>query len=130
MLDSKNSYNCSKVESLFNSSNQVFESGRHEESIRTNLNENSSICRYSFRQTFAEMNAPEGIWKVGLGGAFIIIGMSLWCYVFLKKFVYPPMPKSTSEEAKLAQVKRMIGLRMNPIDGIASEYDYEKNCWK
>jgi hypothetical protein len=44
--------------------------------------------------------------------------------------VYKPIPSSFSEESKKAQLKRMIDLRVNPIEGISSNYDYEKGEWK
>ena len=40
------------------------------------------------------------------------------------------MPSSFSEASKKAQLKRMIDLRVNPIGGISSNYDYEKEEWK
>jgi len=48
----------------------------------------------------------------------------------MRKYVYGPLPESCSEEAKLAQLERMVQLRMNPIDGIGSKWDYENNRWK
>ncbi|OQR74724.1 cytochrome c oxidase subunit 4 isoform 1 [Tropilaelaps mercedesae] len=94
------------------------------------IEEKKALYRYSFRQTFAEMNAPTGDWKFAVGGSMMLIGVTFWFYAFLKTFVYSPMPESCSEEAKQAQLERMIALRMNPIDGIASKWDYENNCWK
>jgi cytochrome c oxidase subunit 4 len=44
--------------------------------------------------------------------------------------VYKDIPSSFSEESKKAQLKRMIDLRVNPIEGISSKYDYEKREWK
>jgi cytochrome c oxidase subunit 4 len=44
--------------------------------------------------------------------------------------VYKDIPSSFSEESKKAQLKRMIDLRVNPIEGISSNYDYEKGEWK
>lgn len=76
------------------------------------------------------MNAPTGDWKIVVGGTMIAVGITFWIYAFLKKFVYSPMPKSCSEEAKLAQLERMVQLRANPIDGIGSKWDYENNRWK
>jgi cytochrome c oxidase subunit 4 len=44
--------------------------------------------------------------------------------------VYKELPPSFSEERKKAQLKRMIDMRVNPIEGISSKYDYEKGEWK
>ncbi|PSN32354.1 hypothetical protein C0J52_21638 [Blattella germanica] len=44
--------------------------------------------------------------------------------------VFKPLPESFSEESKRAQLKRMIDLRVSPIEGLGSKYDYEKGEWK
>ena len=45
--------------------------------------------------------------------------------------MYAPLPYTlTDEEFQKAQIKRMIDMRVNPIDGFASRYDYENNKWK
>lgn len=44
--------------------------------------------------------------------------------------VYGPYPASFSFESKQAQLKRIIDLHVNPINGISSKYDYEKMDWK
>ena len=43
----------------------------------------------------------------------------------------PPLPKTVTDiEHQKGQIKRMIDMRVNPIDGFASRYDYENNKWK
>lgn len=37
---------------------------------------------------------------------------------------------SLSLEHRQAQLKRMIDLRVDPVDGLSSKWDYEKNTWK
>ena len=45
--------------------------------------------------------------------------------------VYPPLPTTlTDEEWRKNQIKRMIDMRINPIDGFSSKYDYDNNKWK
>lgn len=44
--------------------------------------------------------------------------------------VYDPIPDTFSEKKLQAQLKRMIDLRVNPVQGIASKWDYEKGDWK
>lgn len=44
--------------------------------------------------------------------------------------VYSPIPDSLSEERQKAQLQRMLDLKVNPIDGLASKWDYENNRWK
>nr|ABR23456.1 cytochrome c oxidase polyprotein IV [Ornithodoros parkeri] len=94
------------------------------------LDERKALYRFSFCQTYAEMNAPRGEWKPTIAGALLCMGFTVWVYVFLKKCVYGPVPSSLSPESKKAQLQRMIDLRVNPIDGIASKWDYENNRWK
>lgn len=40
------------------------------------------------------------------------------------------MRPSLSLEARQAQLQRLIAMRANPINGIASQWDYEKDEWK
>jgi cytochrome c oxidase subunit 4 len=45
--------------------------------------------------------------------------------------VYDELPDTVNDEAKVrAQIKRLIDMRVNPIEGFTSNYDYEKNEWK
>lgn len=36
----------------------------------------------------------------------------------------------TNMEKKQAQLRRMIDMRVDPIDGLTSKWDYENNRWK
>ena len=36
----------------------------------------------------------------------------------------------TDEEQLKAQIRHMIDMRVNPVEGFTSQYDYEKNDWK
>jgi cytochrome c oxidase subunit 4 len=51
-------------------------------------------------------------------------------YFFFLFLVYKELPVSFTEENKKAQLKHMIDIRANPIEGISSKYDYEKGEWK
>lgn len=44
--------------------------------------------------------------------------------------VYSPYPETFDEEHKAAQLRRIIDLQINRIDGISSKWDYEKDDWK
>ena len=44
--------------------------------------------------------------------------------------VYGPLPETFDDEHRLAQLKRMIDLRVGAVDGLASKWDYEKGRWK
>ena len=45
--------------------------------------------------------------------------------------VYKVLPDTiTNEEKQKAQNDRQITIRVNPIEGLTSNYDYEKGQWK
>merc|ERR1719290_729169 len=95
------------------------------------LHEKKELYRFSFCQTVVEYNAPTGEWKKISGIALFFISLGIWGVIWLKMFVYDPQPTTISdEEYQKAQIKRMIDMRVNPIDGFASRYDYENNKWK
>ncbi|OAD52773.1 Cytochrome c oxidase subunit 4 isoform 2, mitochondrial [Eufriesea mexicana] len=73
---------------------------------KLSIEEKKALYRASYCQTFSEFLAPTGEWK----GA---IGMTL--------IAYPPMPESFNEENRLAQLKRMKLLEINPVTGISSK---------
>jgi len=98
---------------------------------RMTLEEKKALYRFSFCQTIAEYNEPTGEWKKILGISMFFISLAIWGVVWLKMFVYAPQPTTISDvEHQKAQIKRMIDMRVNPIDGFASRYDYENNKWK
>ncbi|XP_014206163.1 cytochrome c oxidase subunit 4 isoform 1, mitochondrial [Copidosoma floridanum] len=82
------------------------------------IEEKKQLYRASFRQTFVEMEAPTGEWKMILGGVCIGTVLALWIVVWLKKYVYPPLPISFTPEYREAQLQRMRLLDMQPITGI------------
>merc|ERR1719391_1035344 len=95
------------------------------------LAEKKALYRASFCQTLSEVEAPTGEWKSILGLVLVGVSIGIWGYLWMKAVVYPPLPETvTSDESKKAQIERMIALRMNPIEGLASKYDYEKGKWK
>lgn len=98
---------------------------------KLSIEEKKQLYRASFCQTFAELNAPTGRWKSYVGCAIGFMSLSLWIYMGLRLFVYDSeLPESFKEENQQAQLKRILDLRMNPIEGISSKWDYEKNEWK
>jgi len=97
---------------------------------KLSIEDKKTLYRASFCQTFAEMRAPTGEWKSILGIVLGGVALSWWMYIWVKAFVYPPLPKSMSLESRQAQLRRMIDLRVDAIDGIGSKWDYEKNTWK
>merc|ERR1711976_605128 len=94
------------------------------------LEEKKALYRASFCQTFSEMKAPTGEWKVIVAGVLFGLCITAWIMVFLKKYVYPTLPPTFTKEWREAQVEMMIKQRQGPVEGVASKWDYEKNEWK
>lgn len=116
------------------------------------LPERKELYRASFAQTFVEMEAPTGEWKSVVGVGLILSSLGIWFYLWMKKYgkqnsmtdhveinvdrllsflVYDPLPETiTDEELVKEQIRFMIEARVNPVQGLASNYDYEKGQWK
>lgn len=97
---------------------------------KLSLEDKKALYRASFCQTFSEMKAPTGDWKVMIAGVLTAFSLSVWFYIWMKKFVYGPLPDTFTPERQQAQLQRMIDLRVNPVEGLASKYDYENERWK
>lgn len=53
--------------------------------------------------------------------------MVSFCFIIA---VYPPLGESFSPEWKEKQLEYMLALKVDPIEGISSKWDYEKQRWK
>merc|ERR1712059_84381 len=73
------------------------------------IEEKKALYRASFCQTIVEIDAPTGEWKNVLAGILSAISVAM-CMM--------------AEEHQKAQIERMIALRVNPIEGLGSTYDY------
>ncbi|XP_054267061.1 uncharacterized protein LOC128989214 [Macrosteles quadrilineatus] len=94
------------------------------------IDEKKCLYRASFCQTFAEMEAPTGEWKSIIGCTLGFVSIAIWIAMFIKKFVLPPLPPTMEVERQQAQLQRMIDMSVNPVEGLASNWDYEKGDWK
>ncbi|KAL1463161.1 hypothetical protein WDU94_014942 [Cyamophila willieti] len=98
------------------------------------LDEKRALYRGSFRQTFAEFtktNAyPDTELLGGIGLGLMVVAAALFYYSFIKIFVLPPLPTSLTPEGWEKTIRKQIDLKWNPITGIASYWDYEKDGWK
>ncbi|XP_053104799.1 cytochrome c oxidase subunit 4 isoform 1, mitochondrial [Hemicordylus capensis] len=92
--------------------------------------EKEALYRLKFHQTFAEMNKPTNEWKTVLGGVLAMLGFTGLIVWWQRVYVYPPKPRTLDDEWKAQQVKRMLDMRMNPVQGFAAKWDYDKNEWK
>lgn len=92
--------------------------------------EKKTLYRANFCQTYEEFTAPTGEWMEIVGQTLIYCSLSVWLFILYLKFVAEPKPDSFRPSSVRAQMRRMIDLQMNPIQGISSNWDYEKNDWK
>ena len=54
----------------------------------------------------------------------------VWELTKLSVSVYSEIPSTFKPDNQSAQLKRMVEMQMNPIEGVASKWDYEKGQWK
>merc|ERR1711944_389493 len=94
------------------------------------IEEKKVLYRASFCSTLAEMTAPTGEWKRIVGYVMIALGISLWMVIWTQKFVIPGGLRTLEPEWIMANIQKRIDMEMGPIEGVASQYDYEKNQWK
>ncbi|XP_044129069.1 cytochrome c oxidase subunit 4 isoform 1, mitochondrial-like isoform X1 [Bufo gargarizans] len=89
-----------------------------------------SLYRIQFNQTYAEMNKPTNEWKSVIGGILFFFGITGLIVWWQKVHVFPPLPHTLQEEWIQMQIRRMLDMRVGPIEGFSSNWDYEKNEWK
>jgi len=95
------------------------------------LEEKKTLYRASFCQTLVEVEAPTGEWKAIFGWVMFWVSVAIFSFVGVRKYLTNTADDpSLSLESRQAQLKRMIALRVDPIDGLSSKWDYEKNTWK
>ncbi|XP_061449692.1 cytochrome c oxidase subunit 4 isoform 1, mitochondrial [Rhineura floridana] len=92
--------------------------------------EKVALYRIKFHQTFAEMNRKSSEWKTVIGGVFFFLGFSGLIALWQRYYVYGPLPHTFTDEWKAMQTKRMLDMRVNPIQGFSAKWDYDKNEWK
>ncbi|XP_034447215.1 cytochrome c oxidase subunit 4 isoform 2, mitochondrial isoform X1 [Hippoglossus hippoglossus] len=92
--------------------------------------EKVALYRLMFSQTFPEMKQPSAEWKSVVGGIFILMGLTGLIVWWQKVYVYPPAPRTFDADWQAKQYKRMLDMRVNPIEGFAAKWDYKKGQWK
>uniref|UniRef100_A0A8C7E7C8 Cytochrome c oxidase subunit 4I1 n=1 Tax=Naja naja TaxID=35670 RepID=A0A8C7E7C8_NAJNA len=85
----------------------------------TSLTPDEKIALYhiKFDKTFAEMLKPSNEWKTAIGLAGYVI-------------VLKPVPHTLSEDWKAMELRKHLDMKPDPITGLCSKWDYEKNEWK
>ncbi|XP_050629711.1 cytochrome c oxidase subunit 4 isoform 1, mitochondrial isoform X2 [Macaca thibetana thibetana] len=94
------------------------------------MDEKVELYRIKFKESFAEMNRRSNEWKTVVGTAMFFIGLTALVIMWEKLYVYGPLPQTFDKEWVAMQTKRMLDMKVNPIQGLASKWDYEKNEWK
>ncbi|XP_067904864.1 cytochrome c oxidase subunit 4 isoform 1, mitochondrial-like [Heterodontus francisci] len=92
--------------------------------------EKIALYRIAFQQSYADMGKSNNEWKTVIGGVFIFVGFTGLIVWWQRVYVYPPRPHTLSEEWQEMQAQRMLDMQINPVEGFASKWDYEKNEWK
>merc|ERR1711862_418865 len=87
------------------------------------VEEKKALYRASFCQTLAELDAPSGDWKPITAGVLMVMSASMLIMLYFNEFVRDPVPDTISNpEKQKAQLDRMIAMRVNPIEGLTSNY--------
>ncbi|XP_077166289.1 cytochrome c oxidase subunit 4 isoform 1, mitochondrial [Paroedura picta] len=94
------------------------------------VDEKVELYHIKFDQTYAEMNRGSREWKTVAGVSFFFLAFSGLLFIWQKKYILGPVPHTLSDEWVAMQTKRMLDLRVNPVQGMSSKWDYEKNEWK
>nr|XP_046252173.1 cytochrome c oxidase subunit 4 isoform 2, mitochondrial isoform X2 [Scatophagus argus] len=92
--------------------------------------EKIALYRLMFCKTFPEMNKPSAEWKTVLGGIFFFLGFTGLVVWWQKAYVCPERPRTFDDDWQAKQLQRMLDMRINPIQGLSSKWDYEKGQWK
>ncbi|XP_053409876.1 cytochrome c oxidase subunit 4 isoform 1, mitochondrial [Nycticebus coucang] len=94
------------------------------------VDEKVELYRIQFRESFAEMNRGTNEWKTVVGTAMLFIGFTALIVIWEKRYVYGPIPHTFDPDWVAKQTKKMLDMKVNPIQGFAAKWDYEKEEWK
>ncbi|KAM4604555.1 cytochrome c oxidase subunit 4 isoform 1, mitochondrial-like [Discoglossus pictus] len=94
------------------------------------LEDKISLYHIKFNKTYADMNKATNEWKTIFGTILIFFGITGFIVWWQRVYVYPPQPHTLQDEWKEKQARRMLDMRVGPIQGFSSKWDYEKNEWK
>ncbi|XP_069469785.1 cytochrome c oxidase subunit 4 isoform 1, mitochondrial-like isoform X2 [Ambystoma mexicanum] len=89
-----------------------------------------ALYRIRFDRSYEEMKKGSQEWKTIVGGIFYSISLAAFFLLYTRKFLHIPLPHTFSEDWIAMQTKRILDMRMDPVAGFSSHWDYEKNEWK
>uniref|UniRef100_F7DTN7 Cytochrome c oxidase subunit 4 n=2 Tax=Equus caballus TaxID=9796 RepID=F7DTN7_HORSE len=92
--------------------------------------EKVALYRLQFHETFAEMNRRSNEWKTVMGCVFFFCGFTALLIWWQRVYVFPKKPITLTAEWKAQQLQRILDMKGNPVQGLASQWDYEKKQWK
>ncbi|EPY85014.1 cytochrome c oxidase subunit IV-like isoform 2, partial [Camelus ferus] len=92
--------------------------------------EKVALYRLQFHQSFAEMNRRSNEWKTVMGCVFFFFGFTGLMIWWQRVFVFPKKPITLTDEWKAQQLQRILDMKGNPVQGLASRWDYERKEWK
>ncbi|XP_019654197.1 cytochrome c oxidase subunit 4 isoform 2, mitochondrial [Ailuropoda melanoleuca] len=92
--------------------------------------EKVALYRLQFHETFAEMNRRSNEWKTVMGCVFFFFGFTALLIWWQRVYVFPEKPITLTDEWKAQQLQRILDMKGNPVQGLASRWDYEKKEWK
>lgn len=94
------------------------------------LADKKALYRASFGQTFSEINAPTGDWKVIVATILFTFSATGWLLMYVKKYVLPPPVHTLTREWQEKSLQRMLDQGQGIVTGLSSRYDYENKRWK
>uniref|UniRef100_A0A0B7ANT1 Cytochrome c oxidase subunit 4 n=1 Tax=Arion vulgaris TaxID=1028688 RepID=A0A0B7ANT1_9EUPU len=94
------------------------------------LADKKELYRISFCQTYSEMHAPTGEWKVIVAAVLLTLSATGWLWMYVKQFVYSPPVSTITVEWQNKTLQRMLDQNQGAISGVASKWDYTKQRWK
>lgn len=91
------------------------------------IDEKRFLYRASFRQTFAEMDAPTAEGRRVFGNVLLFFCVPILIFTIMKSTVFPPLPESFSDLNKKLMVRHWIDARVGEMHEL---WDYENQKWR
>ena len=98
-----------------------------------NLSQEERMDLYNlyFSMSMADMSRSTDEWKSVIGMLCVLVSFGMLLQIVFRQFILPPCAPSTLDpECMKASIKQQLQLHHGPVNGYASMWDYENNCWK